>query len=77
MKLLTVAIVVCVAGCATPHQGSWVKPGSDRQAFDQDRYGCLKDAQIQPVYNPLRGGTQTTDDNLFSACMGAHGWRWE
>lgn len=77
MKFLLVAIVLGVAGCATPHQESWVKPGSDRQAFDADRYSCLKDAQIQPVYNPTMGRTDTLDNNLFSACMGAHGWEWK
>jgi hypothetical protein len=80
MKTLIAAVFGCaiMAGCATSpwHKAAWNKAGASQVEFSRDRYECLKDSSIQPIYNPVTYTMQSTDFNLFSACMGVHGWRW-
>jgi hypothetical protein len=32
---------------------------------------------MPPTYNPVTYHMDTTNLDLFNACMGAHGWRWQ
>ena len=67
MKTLIVLVGLAgVAGCATP---GWIKPNGTQQEFAQDRFDCMKQSQVI--------GSTETNGNVFSACMGAHGWRWQ
>jgi hypothetical protein len=78
-SLSMVGIVsLLIAGCAafTPHQAAWNKAGASNEEFSRDRYACLKDSEIPPMYNGY-GGVITTNYNLFDACMGVHGWRYQ
>lgn len=78
MKISVPVIVLAgVAGCATEPPSAWVKPGGTQQVFAADRYECMQKSAIPPTWNPTMGTMETTNSDLFSACMGAHGWRWQ
>ena len=68
--------LVFLTGCGSP----WTKPGTNQQAFGEDRSECLKEAErpggsvfINPM-NGFFGQEGHTDSRLFHACMVEHGW---
>lgn len=76
-RLCAIAAVMAMTGCAT---NVWDKPGSTRDDFARDRYGCLQDSQQQSssAYVNKFGGSSAsgmgTNDGLFAACMNSRGW---
>lgn len=76
-RLCAIAAVMAMTGCAT---NVWDKPGSTRDDFARDRYGCLQDSQQQSssAYVNKFGGSSAsgmgTNDGLFAACMNSKGW---
>lgn len=83
MRLLTLAVLVALAGCAAPRPTVWLKDGATQQDFDQARAQCEYEASA---------ATQTTDTSfntvfvqeldramrqrdLANLCMRAKGFR--
>ena len=74
------ASVILLAGCATPPQKAWFKPGATQTEFSNDKYACLQQSQQERsgAYVNAYGGASTsgavTNWTLYGACMNAHGW---
>jgi len=83
-RCLSVAILgvaaLILSGCsgyAQPHEQHWVSTGGNGNDFNNVKYQCLKESAIPPTYNPATYHTTTTNNELFMACMGAHGFSWQ
>ena len=89
MALIATTLLV---GCAAP-SGDWIKDGVQPLQVDQDKYGCLKEAQ-QPFsylssspgwgsgWGPGWGAASgyagvQTNQELYRACMKARGYTWQ
>ena len=70
-------ISLSLFGCA---QNLWIKPNSTQAEFERDRYNCLQDSQQRVgsaqvnAYGGSAINTVTTNNMLYSGCMGAKGW---
>jgi hypothetical protein len=73
-------VSLLITGCAAlapPPPQKWVSIKVNYDDFSQSKYTCMKESAMPPTYNPVTLHTDTTNDDLFMACMGAHGWRWQ
>jgi starvation-inducible outer membrane lipoprotein len=65
-RLLSLSIVVCLAGCVT-----WYKPDAQQGEFERDKYQCLQESQQRvgaAQVNPYGGSavnTVQTNNMLF------------
>ncbi|MGF6410986.1 hypothetical protein [Paraburkholderia sp. MM5482-R1] len=69
--LIGVAIVVTLAGCASPM--IWNKYGASQTDYQQDSYACEKDARQSGYFGGGIAGAINMRE-FFKHCMVAHGW---
>jgi hypothetical protein len=82
-KSFAVAAVLGLVGCAAPANRGWYKPGgTDEGEYPQDRYACMQESRQQSsagyanAYGAATQSGMTVNDQMWSACMGARGWRY-
>lgn len=86
-RVSIIVSTIFLASCAT-NNNVWYKPNANQQMLAQDRYTCLQQSQ-QPTSSAYYGNYggllqskelsassgMVTNNDLFSACMNAQGWR--
>jgi hypothetical protein len=80
LSAMLVIAATALSGCAALAPPVWYKAGSTQNEFSQTRYSCLQESQqhASAAYvNQYTGAAQeqmVTNEQLFAACMNAHGW---
>ena len=88
LRTLLASLCLMLGACAS-QAGLWLKDNSTQLQVDQDNYACLQQSQ-QPYgysdgglgWGPGWGGFNAysgvqTNQELYSACMRARGYRWQ
>ena len=70
--------IALLAGCASPVQETWTKPGVTHQDVTRDVSDCERQATVDPTHGQEQGAYSATayrrDERVFGACMRARGY---
>jgi hypothetical protein len=81
LKFSLILLTVLLTGCNTSIR--WSKQGVTQQVANQEHYQCLKESQQQQSsayvngYGGAANSSLGTNQDLYNACMSAHGYSWE
>ena len=72
MRVVFLAVAMCLAGCASSTSGGWAKPGATEAEVNRDSADCL--AGAQSVAPGREGPRMVVNQDRYRQCMANRGY---